>query len=82
MHEGPRISGRPCARPAGSPHRVELIVCAEAIAHNVVPPTINYAHRDPACDLDFVPNEARPHPVDIALTNAFGFGGSNGTLAV
>ncbi len=61
---------------------VELIACIQAIRHGVVPPTINYEHPDPACDLDYVPNEARTADVDIALTNAFGFGGSNGTLVV
>jgi len=59
---------------------VELIACVKAIESGIIPPTINYQHRDPACDLDCVPNEARATPVDIALTNAFGFGGSNGTL--
>lgn len=61
---------------------VELIACVRAIETGVIPPTINYAHPDPACDLDYVPNEARWARVDVALTNAFGFGGSNGTLAV
>lgn len=61
---------------------VELIVCIQAIRDRIVPPTVNYEHPDPACDLDYVPNDARDHAVDVALTNAFGFGGSNGTLAV
>lgn len=61
---------------------VELIACIKAIETGVVPPTINYSQRDPACDLDYVPNVARAVAVDVALTNAFGFGGSNGTLAV
>ena len=59
---------------------VELIACIKAIETGVVPPTINYEHPDPACDLDYVPNEARRRQVDVALSNAFGFGGSNGTL--
>lgn len=59
---------------------VELIACVKAIEEGLIPPTINHHHRDPACDLDCVPNEARAAKVDIALTNAFGFGGSNGTL--
>ena len=61
---------------------VELIACVKAIEHGLLPPTINYVHRDPACDRDYVPNEARAARVDVALTNAFGFGGSNGTLIV
>ncbi len=61
---------------------VELVACIRAITDGVIPPTINYAHPDPACDLDYVPNKARHAQVDIALTNAFGFGGSNGSLVV
>ena len=61
---------------------VELIACIQAIRDGVMPPTINYEHADPTCDLDYVPNEARHGPVDIALSNAFGFGGSNGSLVV
>ncbi len=61
---------------------VELIACIQAIRSGVIPPTINYRHPDPVCELDYVPNQARAASVDVALTNAFGFGGSNGTLAV
>ena len=61
---------------------VELIVCLKACQDNRVPPTINYEHPDPQCDLDFVPNTARRLNVDIAMSNSFGFGGSNGTLIV
>ena len=61
---------------------VELIVTIMALRDRVLPPTINYQTPDPACDLDYVPNEARPAGFDVALTNAFGFGGSNGTIAV
>ena len=61
---------------------VELIVCLKAIADNVAPPPINYRTPDPLCDLDYVPNEAREMPIEHAMTNAFGFGGSNGTLVV
>ncbi|MCB9521845.1 MAG: beta-ketoacyl-[acyl-carrier-protein] synthase family protein [Myxococcales bacterium] len=61
---------------------VELIACVKAIQTGVLPPTINYEHPDPACDLDYIPEGARSAAVDVALTNAFGFGGSNGSLVV
>ena len=51
-----------------------------AIRDQVAPPTINYETPDPACDLDYVPNQARPMPIEYALSNSFGFGGTNGAL--
>ena len=61
---------------------VELIVCLKACQDDRVPPTINYEFPDPLCDLDFIPNTSRAMTVDVAMSNAFGFGGSNGTLLV
>ena len=59
---------------------VEAIFSILAIRDNVAPPTINYVTPDPDCDLDYVPNAARRMPIDIALSNSFGFGGTNGSL--
>ncbi len=58
----------------------ELIVCLLAIRDGVLPPTINYHTPDPACDLDYIPNQARQSPCRHALTNSFGFGGQNVAL--
>jgi len=51
-----------------------------AVYHQVVPPTINLDHPDEECDLDYVPNKARPVSIEYALTNSFGFGGTNAAL--
>ncbi|MCH8273465.1 MAG: beta-ketoacyl-ACP synthase II [Armatimonadetes bacterium] len=59
---------------------LESIVCVKALQNGVVPPTINYEHPDPDCDLDYVPNEAREMPLRYAMKNSFGFGGHNVTL--
>jgi 3-oxoacyl-[acyl-carrier-protein] synthase II len=60
---------------------IESAVCALAVKHGVIPPTINLDHPDPACDLDYVPNVARERKVRLALNNSFGFGGHNASLA-
>jgi 3-oxoacyl-[acyl-carrier-protein] synthase II len=59
---------------------VEAIFSILAIRDNVAPPTINYVTPDPECDLDYVPNTARRMPIGVALSNSFGFGGTNGSL--
>ncbi|HME97310.1 MAG TPA: beta-ketoacyl-ACP synthase II [Methylomirabilota bacterium] len=64
----------------GAAGGIEAIATALAIHHGVLPPTINYESPDPDCDLDYVPNQARKQDVEIALSNAFGFGGTNATL--
>jgi 3-oxoacyl-[acyl-carrier-protein] synthase II len=65
----------------GAAGGIEAIATALALYHGVLPPTINYETPDPDCDLDYIPNQARPQQVDAALSNAFGFGGTNATLA-
>lgn len=64
----------------GAAGAVEAIFSVLAIRDNVCPPTINYETPDPDCDLDYVPNEARKHTINVVLSNSFGFGGTNGTL--
>ncbi|HEY7042025.1 MAG TPA: beta-ketoacyl-ACP synthase II [Methylomirabilota bacterium] len=64
----------------GAAGGIEAIATVLAIHHGALPPTINYENPDPDCDLDYVPNQARKQDVDIALSNAFGFGGTNATL--
>lgn len=58
----------------------EMIVCLLALRDQILPPTINYHHPDPDCDLDYIPNAARPAKLKYALNNSFGFGGQNITL--
>jgi len=66
----------------GATGALEAIFCVKAVRENIIPPTINYQTPDPICDLDYVPNEAREANVDIAISNAFGFGGHNAVLVV
>ena len=64
----------------GAAGAIEAIMCVLALRDGVLPPTINYRRPDPACDLDYVPNEARHTQVDVALSNAMGLGGHNGCV--
>jgi len=66
----------------GASGAVEAIVCIKTILNGCLPPTINYEHPDPDCDLDYVPNIARPARVNAALSNSFGFGGHNTALVL
>lgn len=66
----------------GAAGGVEFVACCLAIKDGVVPPTINYEHPDPDCDLDYVPNTARKVNVDACMSNSLGFGGHNASLVV
>jgi 3-oxoacyl-[acyl-carrier-protein] synthase II len=64
----------------GAAGGVEAIFCALAIRDQVAPPTINLDNPDPECDLDYVPHTAREMTIEVAMSNSFGFGGTNGTI--
>jgi 3-oxoacyl-[acyl-carrier-protein] synthase II len=64
----------------GAASAIEAAVCALAVFYDSVPPTINLHESDPDCDLDYVPNYARRLPVNIAMNNAYAFGGNNASL--
>jgi 3-oxoacyl-[acyl-carrier-protein] synthase II len=66
----------------GAAGAIEAMMCVLAVRDGVLPPTMNYEHPDPECDLDYVPNEARKVQVEIALSNAMGLGGHNGCVLV
>lgn len=66
----------------GAAAGAELIFTVLAMHHQIAPPTINYEHPDPECDIDCVPNKARQMRIDVAMCNAFGFGGQNAVLLV
>lgn len=64
----------------GGAGAIESIICLKAMQENMLPPTINYATPDPACDLDYVPNKARAKKVDVAMCNSIGLGGHNASI--
>jgi 3-oxoacyl-[acyl-carrier-protein] synthase II len=66
----------------GAAGSVEAVVCALALHRGVLPPTVNYETPDPECDLDYVPNQAREAKVEVAISNSFGFGGTNAVLVL
>ena len=66
----------------GAAGGLETIICVLALQRQTLPPTINYENPDPECDLDYVPNTARPVELQAALSNSLGFGGHNVTLAL
>ncbi|WP_457640168.1 beta-ketoacyl-ACP synthase II [Persephonella sp.] len=65
----------------GAAGAVEAVATVKTIETGIIPPTINYEHPDPDCDLDYTPNEAVEYPVKVAISNSFGFGGTNACLA-
>ena len=64
----------------GAAGGIEAVFSTLAVRDQVAPPTINIFNQDPRCDLDYVPNVARNMKIDVAISNSFGFGGTNGTL--
>jgi 3-oxoacyl-[acyl-carrier-protein] synthase II len=66
----------------GAAGALEALICVKALQEQILPPTINYEKRDPDCDLDYVPNIARPAQVRHVMSNSFGFGGHNATIII
>ena len=66
----------------GAAGAVEFIATVLALQHHIIPPTINYENPDPECDLNCTPNKAVEKEINFALSNSFGFGGHNATLAL
>ena len=64
----------------GASGGVEAGLCALSVFHKIIPPTINLDNPDPECDLDYVPHKARPLDLNIAMSNSFGFGGTNACI--
>lgn len=66
----------------GATGALEAIFCVQVVREGVLPPTVHYATPDPECDLDYIPNQAREKKINLAISNAFGFGGHNAVLAI
>jgi 3-oxoacyl-[acyl-carrier-protein] synthase II len=66
----------------GAAGALEAAICTKTLANQMIPPTINYETPDPECDLDYVPNQARPARVERVMSNSFGFGGHNATIVL
>ncbi len=66
----------------GATGALEAIFCVQAVREGILPPTIHYETPDPECDLDYIPNQAREKKIDVAISNAFGFGGHNAVLVI
>src|SRR5690606_13368875 len=66
----------------GAAGGIEAVFTTLAVHHQISPPTINIFNQDPECDLDYCANEARDLKIDVALSNSFGFGGTNGSMIV
>jgi beta-ketoacyl-acyl-carrier-protein synthase II len=66
----------------GATGALEVIFCVQAVREGILPPTVHYETPDPECDLDYIPNQAREKKIDLAISNAFGFGGHNAVLAI
>ena len=66
----------------GATGALEAILCVQTVREGLLPPTIHYETPDPDCDLDYIPNRAREQKIDVAISNAFGFGGHNAVLVV
>ena len=64
----------------GASAAIEAIFCIKALHHNFIPPTINIENLDPECDLDVTPNTGKSKEISVAMSNAFGFGGTNASI--